>query len=166
MRHRTVKQCWTTVVAAMLLAWVPGCPVAHRVGWVTTASVMDARDATDAGLAQAFTAKVKQCVNKHGSKTQGYKTCIEATREYKAIAKWRVYGLPAVNSAVVMAKEILEIAEKVNASEDSTMQKVLSALRDAACGIAAIVNEWKDLFPAKARVALAYIDSVKGLACK
>jgi hypothetical protein len=126
---------------------------------------MDARDATDSGLAKAFSAKVKACVDKHGSKTTGYQSCIVATREYKAMSKWRVYGLPAVNSAVKVAKEVLEIAERVKASGDSTTKKVLSALKDAACGIASIVNEWRDLFPDKAKVALAYLNSVKGLVC-
>lgn len=171
-RTRNEKRIWTTgltlfglVFAAYLMAWLPGCATAHRTAWVVTASVMDARDAVDYGLSKSFTTRVRECVAKHGTKTTGYRTCIETTREFRAMRKWRVYGLPAVNSAVKVAKEILEIAEKVNASQASTMSKVLSTLKDAACGIVDIVNEWKDLFPDRARTALLYLNSVKGLVC-
>jgi hypothetical protein len=164
-RPRTAGRAGVLAIALALMMSA-ACPNAYRGGWVATASVMDARDATDDGLAKAFRAKVRACVDKHGSKTIEYQTCIQDSNEFKAMSAWRVHALPAINSAVRAAKEILEIAERVNASGASASAKALSALKDAACGLIEIVKEWNGLFPDKAKIALAYLDSVKGLVCK
>jgi hypothetical protein len=154
------------VFGTLIIILLAGCPNAYRAGWVATASLMDARDATDDGLATAFGAKVRACVAKHGSKTIDYQQCVQESNEYKAMAAWRVHALPAVNSSVRAAKEILEIAERVNASGADASAKALSAIKDAACAVIEIVNEWNGLFREKAKVALGYLNSVKGLVCQ
>ncbi len=151
-------------LVAVLVALCVSCTPA--AGWIAVAAVADARDAVDDGITTAYQARVKECRRVHGEQSEAVRDCVEKSNEHKAAYGWRAYGLPAANSAVTSAKMILEIAEKVKASGVSTLIKVLSVLRVAACGIFRAVREWKDLFPERAKTALAYLDLVQGLVCR
>ena len=168
MRHRTVKQCWTSgitllalVAAAMMLPWLTGCPNAYRAGWVSTATLVDARDATDKGIAAAFRARVTKCVAKTPEDVPAIRKCTEESKEYRAARKWQGIVLPTVNTSIKVAIATLEIAERVQASKESTLKKVLNALKDGVCKLLQVLDEWKDHFSAEVKAALVYVQMVK-----
>ena len=168
-RTRAEKRIWTVgltlfamIAAVMILAtFAPGCANAYRAGWVSTAALVDARDATDKGIATAFKSKVNDCVSKHPKDVPATRSCVEASTEYKAARRWQTNVLPSINTAVKVAIATLEIAERVQASGDSTLKKVLNALRDGVCKLLPVLDEWKDRMSAEVKAALVYLEMVK-----
>jgi hypothetical protein len=153
------------VVAAVFSVILCGCMQSHKAAWLATASALNARDAVDDGMSEAFQDKMDECLKLHGSQTLGFKTCMEESPEYRVMRGWRVHGLPAVNGAVKSAVETLNIAAKVNTESGSALTKVLGILKDAVCGMVNVVNEFQHLFPEKAKAAMNYISAVK-VVCK
>jgi len=150
------------VAAAVAL---PACPNAYRAGWVSTAALVDARDATDKGIASAFQSKIDDCKDKHKADQISLQKCVEDSREYSAAAQWLRIIKPAIDTSVKVAKAVLEIAEKTQASKDSTIKKVLSALKDGFCKLLPAVKDWQHMFSAEAQAALKYLDLIK-VVCK
>ena len=151
--------------ALLTLCLASGCPNAYRAGWVSTAALVDARDATDKGIATAFKAKVNDCVSKHSKDVPAVRQCVEASTEYKAARRWQSDVLPAINTAVKVAIATLEIAERVQASKDSTLKKVFNSLRDGVCKLIPVLDEWKHKFSASVKAALVYVQMIK-VVCK
>jgi hypothetical protein len=148
------------LLAAMAL---PACPNAYRAGWVSTAALVDAKDATDKGIAKAFNAKIESCKAQHGANQIELQKCVETSKEYEAASKWIQVILPALKTSIRTAKATLEIAEKVQASADSATKKVLSALRDGVCKLLPVLKDWEKNpgFPEELKIALGYLEMIK-----
>lgn len=157
----------TAKLIAVLALFLCSCPNAQRAGWIATAATIDARDAVDEGINQAFNARVIACKEQHLPDQVKFQECVRASREFHAVWKWLrdpgVWGM--LNAAVRAAKGILEIAAHVQASESSTTQKVLSALRESVCALAGIVRDFGHLWPKEAKPAMQYLDLIKAV-CK
>ena len=172
MMERTEKRIWTTgltllamIVAVMILAtFAPGCANAYRAGWASTAALVDATAATDKGIAVAFKSKVTDCVSKHPKDVPATRACVEASTEYKAARQWQTSVLPSVNTAIKVAIATLEIAERVQASKESTLTKVLNALKDGVCKLLPVLDEWKDRMSANMKAAMVYVKMI-GVVC-
>lgn len=162
---KTWKLLAIMMIACFIMVANNSCKNPYRPIWISIAAVADARDVVDHGLSTAFVKKVHDCVTKHGSKTLAYKMCIESTNEFKAMLQWRTYGIPSVNSAIALAKGTLELAEKVKADTGSTTTKVLSILKESACTIMKVIQEFNGIFPEKAKQALSYLNMIEGLVC-
>ena len=148
------------VLTAILLT---GCPNAYRAGWVSTAALVDAKDATDKGISVAFNAKIGECKKAHGNDQVNLQKCVESSREYAAASAWIQVVLPALKTSIRVAKATLEMAEKVQASGESTTKKVLSALKDGVCKLLPALKDWEKNpgFPAELKVALQYLSMIK-----
>jgi hypothetical protein len=168
MTDRTVKQCYTTgitmlalVVAAMILAWIPGCKGPYDAAWRTLDGIQKARDLTAQQLAAVSEAKRKDCVKQHGAKTEGYATCIKAHRE--ALKQWRKNVRPSVNTAVQITATALQIAEKVKPDKKVDW---LTLLRPSACALLRAVKSWGHYFADKGASILGALGSFEGVICE
>jgi hypothetical protein len=166
MKERTKKMNTTfvglmaLVVAAMILAWVPGCKGPYDAAWRTLDGILKARDLTAQQLASVAETKRKDCVKQHGAKTEGYAACIKAHRE--ALEHWRKNVRPAVNTGVQITATALGIAEKVKADPKIDWMVLI---RPSACALLRAVKSWGHYFADKGKAVLGALVSFEGVVC-
>jgi hypothetical protein len=140
-----------TVLALLL---VTGCGGPLKAAAGTTLAVAEARNVTDSAIALAFERRMDKC------KGDGYKACIEASTELKAMAVWRTKARPAVNASIIATEAALRLWQM-----SGDKPKWMDYLRPAVCGVIQIVAQFGDMFPANGKPVLALLDAAKGVSC-
>ncbi len=158
MKRTTVSIVPALLVIAVLLS---GCKP-FEAEWRTLSAVKAAGEIVDKAIAEAALKEHARCLKAHNSKTPAYKTCMEATKAYKALTDWRKWGKPTVNSVLIAAVTAVQIWEKSKASKVDLM----TILKPAACALAKMVEQYGDLFKDKAPVVIMAIAMVKGVSCE
>jgi hypothetical protein len=138
------------------------CANPYRAAWVSTIAVTHARNAADDGIARVFRARMGVCAKEHGIQNRMFESCVVESPEYKVAEAWKIAALPTINSAIRVTRSTLIAVEKARIKN----YKWTDALRPAVCAISRIVQEYRHLFPAEAKVALKYLGLISAVTCK
>jgi len=159
------------LVATLLIALLAGILYAvillqgacnpRAAAWRTTAAVKAAGNVAAQALADEGDKQHRQCLSKHGPKTEGYANCIKD--HYAAMLAWQNFVKPAINSALRATVDGLTIASKVKLKPDFDWK---AALKPAACAILKIVSEWKHLFGKRAKTILGVLAGGEAFVCE
>lgn len=119
-----------------------GCKSPYAVAWRTLDGVQQAQRLTATQLAATGKARNEACLTTHGAGTDGYKTCVEPTREM--LRHWQTEARPAIVSAVQITASSLQIAEKVKADPKV---KWLELIKPAVCALARVAKLFAGYLP-------------------
>ncbi len=147
-------------VVALLLAFLltAGCNP-YSAAWRTLDGVQRARAMTAQQLAMAGTARHKDCVDEHGSGTDGYRVCIEPTA--KMLRHWQHEARPAIIAAVQVTASSLQIAERVGGKDMSWIKLLTPGL----CALARVVKLYSHYLPDKGVSINGVLGMVEGVTC-
>jgi hypothetical protein len=161
---RSTKKVYTTglslmalVVAAMILAWVPGCNLTTGYRAVTV-TVKVGNETGKAGAA-ACAVKRKTCVDRHKEDVPALQACLKPC--HKALTAWTTIVRPAVNTATEATFAALETARQAKKPGSTWVAK----LRPGICALVAILQEWRSLLGDKAKTLLNLLGTVEDVAC-
>lgn len=130
------------LLLALGLMLSAGCKSPYAVAWRTLDGVQQAQRLTATQLATTGKARNDACLATHGAGTDGYKTCIEPTREM--LRHWQTEARPAIVSAVQITASSLQIAEKVKADPKV---KWLELIKPAVCALARVAKLFAGYLP-------------------
>lgn len=142
----------------LLFLLTAGCNP-NAAAWRTLDGVQRARAMTAQQLAMAGTARHKDCVDKHGTGTDGYKVCIEPTA--KMLRHWQRDARPAIIAAVQVTASSLQIAEHVG-GKDVGWIKLLSP---GLCALSRVVKLYKHYLPDGGASIAGVVGMVEGVTC-
>lgn len=148
------------IMAVLILAWIPGCAGPYDAAWRTLDGVQQAQRLTATQLATTGKARNEACLSTHGAGTDGYKTCIEPTREM--LRHWQTEARPAIVSAVQITASSLQIAEKVDADKKV---KWLELIKPAVCALARVAKLFAGYLPDGGASIKSVATMAEGVTC-
>lgn len=145
--------CAACILGAILLLalglWCSaGCGNPYLTAYRSIASTRSVALATEGALGAACEEKVPRCLAAHAVYSPGYVSCMANCKA--AMAAWRTYVRPSINSALVVAVGSVQIAEASKAKPD-----VMAILKPVACALARALEQWGSLLPPSVRATAA-----------
>lgn len=153
---------------ALLPLGLAGCLVVSAAGcdpmWRATRMVRDAGTMINNSLAAVHKTKRLKCKATHGAKTQGFKKCLNDSREHIAFEQWRKFGMPGLDTGLVSMVTTLTLYDRA-AGKKLSWDLFVKMIKPLACGVSRAALAWKDLLGAKAAAVIAITNAIKGVTC-
>jgi hypothetical protein len=144
------------VACLLALVLFAGCGSQLKTAAGVTLAVAEARNATDAGIATAFRARMKVC-KKDMAK---YKACMDSSKEMQAMLLWRPKLRPAVSSAIIATETALRLWQM-----SGKKPKWMDYLKPGVCGVLNVITRFGHLFPDNGQQVLAFLNAAEGVTC-
>jgi len=147
------------VVAAMILAWLPGCGN-NALGYRAVTVAVKVGNESGRTLAAACKVKRLACVKQYGAvRTVELEECLRTC--HRALDSWIKIVRPALNTATIATFAGLETARQAKRTDSTWVAK----LRPGVCALIRAVGQWRALLGPKADGLLSLLRSLEGFAC-
>lgn len=154
------------LLLAGLLMGGAGCVLGpYDIAVRSVRTMQEARDLTGAQLGAAIRSQRAQCIEQHGSKTQGYADCMRSI--FAGQDKWKKIARPVVDTTCQVATTALKTTAFVEKckKEKNCDKKVLALLALGYCAISRGLRFFGHFFSDKGSAVLNTLGAFEGVTC-
>lgn len=145
---------------AFLMSFVFAACNKYAAAWKITEGAQSAASLATQAMTKRGRDKLNACKKLHKVKTPEMVKCVNP--EYTQAKRFRMYGVPLINTGLRLTVASLTIAEKAGSKADWK-----ELVKPAVCALSSVLEEFKAFMPDKAKVAImAVVSLAKGISCK